>query len=283
MKNMRKLIIIGFFVLFFIKKDIVVTSGITALNIWCQNLFPILFPTFIINDLILSSGIINDISRHLGKIIKRLFRVSEYSAYVLLLSFLSGTPTNAINLYTLYKKGLVNEDDIVKTLSMTIFFNPLLIITLAGKRVLFIIWISNLLVGLIMRKSLCPSNIPFKEIDIDFKLSKSIDKNIDLLLMILGTITIFTILANLIPVHNHFLRIIITGILEVTNGLTVIKTISSTFIHDMLAIIFISFGGISIHSQIKSILKDTKINYNYFYLSRLLCASIGIIILCWCT
>ena len=43
-----------------------------------------------------------------------------------------------------------------------------------------------------------------------------------------------------------------------------------------------SFGGFSILMQIKSILKDTFINYKLFILSRLVVTCISIFI-CWCT
>ena len=51
-------------------------------------------------------------------------------------------------------------------------------------------------------------------------------------------------------------------------------------IKEIIAIAIISFGGLSIHTQIKAILEDTKIIYNFFLKGRIIHVIIGIILVC---
>lgn len=280
---MRKITIILLFILFILNKDNVAITSISAINLWSQKIFPILFPTFIISDALISSGIINDITKTLGKFFSKIFNVSEYGLYIFLISLLAGTPTNAKNLKILYDNDYISEYDITKILSFCIFFNPLLIIQLTGIKILFIMWIANIITGIFLRNVLNYDKLPFKKTNITFNLSESIEKNINLLLMILGTILTYMVITNILPITNPYIKVFIGGIFEVTNGLNNTSFLFKNSLSiEILAIIFISFGGISIHTQIKSILKDTKINYIYFFLSRLITAIVGIII-CWCT
>ena len=275
---MRKIIILILFICFFLKRETVILSGITALNTWSTTLFPLLFPAFIVNDLILSSGIANDIIFIFGPLLTKFFNISPYGAYVLLISFISGTPTNAKNLKALYAQHLIDKNDIVKILSCSIFFNPFLIITLCGWHILIILWLSNLLTGFIMRHALEPSKVPYQKIKIPFNLSTSIESNIDLLLMILGNMTVFMVLSSLIHTPYPLINTLITGFLEVTSGLKATLKLP-ILIKDLFNIIFLSLGSISIFMQIKSILNDIDISYRYFYISRLLCTFIGVTIL----
>ncbi|MDE6292258.1 MAG: hypothetical protein K2L98_01095, partial [Bacilli bacterium] len=108
------------------------------------------------------------------------------------------------------------------------------------------------------------------------------ENNINILLNILGTITIFLMLANILPINIPFIKICFSGILEVTNGLNKINLFfRGHILYDYLVLFILSFGGLSIFIQIKSILKDTSLNIRYFFISRLLCANISFII-CTC-
>ena len=50
-------------------------------------------------------------------------------------------------------------------------------------------------------------------------------------------------------------------------------------IKEIIAVIIISFGGLSINTQIKAILEDTDLNYKYFFNGRLMQALISFILI----
>jgi len=72
---MRKLLIIILFLLFVSNRTSILASGIEAINIWTNTIFPLLFPTFILSDLLIASGIVNTITKYLGKIYSKIFKL----------------------------------------------------------------------------------------------------------------------------------------------------------------------------------------------------------------
>ena len=142
---------------------------------------------------------------------------------------------------------------------------------------IFIIIISNFITGLIFRNNKCTiinnTNYNSKNINI----SNIIKDTIDTLLMILGTLIFYNIIINLIPISNPIIKNIFNGTVEITTSLSSLKYIDiSINIKILLSIIYLSFNGLSIHTQIKSILPDT--NYNLFIKSRILCIFISILL-----
>lgn len=276
---MRKIIILFIFILFFLNREIILMSGIEAINMWANTLFPLLFPTFIISDLLLASGIVNIITKLLGGIYAKLFKLNRCGIYIFLISLISGTPTNAKNLKSLRDNNYITDDEVTKILSTCIFFNPLLIIRLTNIKILLIMWTSNIITGIVLNWKNKTPNSKSININYPFNLNKSIENNINILLNILGTITVFLLLANLLPIKSPFFKVIFSGFLEVTTGLNKTNLFFKTSgIYEYLILVILSFGGISIFYQIKSILKDTNLNIKYFFLSRLLCTTIAIFI-----
>ena len=75
---MKKLLIIIMFILFIFNRDNVILAGLNAFNIWSKNLFPIIFPSLMISDLILSTNIIYYLLKHLEKIFNKIFKTNSY-------------------------------------------------------------------------------------------------------------------------------------------------------------------------------------------------------------
>lgn len=257
-------------------KGSVVLGATYALNLWSKSIFPILFPTFIVSDLLLSSNIINLITDKLGVVFGKIFKTSKYALYVFLISLLSGTPTNAKNLKILYDEGLISLESITKILSFTYFFNPFFILSFTSLRILLIFWISNLLTGLFLRNYYQERSKKVNyNIKIPFNFSKSIANNMTIIINILGTITIFMVISYAVPFINEYVNVFFTSILELSSGLYKIKMY---FDLDFMYLFALSFGGISILMQIKSILKDTFVDYKFIMISRLISFIIALII-----
>lgn len=277
---MRNFLILLVFLIFIFSKGSVVLGASYALNLWSKSVFPILFPTFILSDLLISSNIINVLTNKLGKLFGKIFKTSKYALYIFLISLLSGTPTNAKNLKVLYDEGVLSLNSITKILSFTYFFNPFFILSFTSGRILLIFWISNLITGFLLRNyyqeepSKNTSNIAIK-----FNFTKSIASNMTTIINILGTITIFMVISYAVPFINEYVNVLFTSFLEISSGLYKIKMY---FDWDFMYLIALSFGGISILMQIKSILKDTFVDYKFIIASRVITCLVGLII-CYLT
>lgn len=286
MKNkLTKLTIIFFFILIFIKKDIMYYTIYNTVILWFKNIVPNLLPMFIITSLIIESNLIINISNIFGKLFNKIFKCSNYGIFIYFLSLFTGSPSNAKYINDLVNNNLISNTLSDKLLLFTSNYNTLLIYSLLSLylnksisiKIIIIIIISNIIVGLIFR------NINYIDLKTNYikrkiNISKIIKDTIDTLLMILGTLIFFNIIINLLPIKNMLLKNILNGFLEITTGLKGLEYLNiSTNIKILLSTVYLSFGGLSIHTQIKSILPDT--NYTLFLKSRLYAMIISIILL----
>ena len=286
MKNkLTKLTIIFFFILIFIKKDIMYYTIYNTVTLWFKNIVPNLLPMFIITSLIIESNLIINICNIFGKLFNKIFKCSNYGIFIYFLSLFTGSPSNAKYINDLVNNNLISNTLSDKLLLFTSNYNILLIYSLLilylnksiSIKIIIIIIISNIIVGLIFR------NINYIDLKTNYikrkiNISKIIKDTIDTLLMILGTLIFFNIIINLLPIKNMLLKNILNGFLEITTGLKGLEYLNiSTNIKILLSTVYLSFGGLSIHTQIKSILPDT--NYTLFLKSRLYAVIISVILL----
>ena len=300
MKYIKKLLPLVILLLFLISMlifaDIVIKSVSFAIDICINNLFPSMLPFLILSSILCNYGFVELTAQLLKPVMTHLFHLNSNCAYVLVLSILSGSPSNSKYIKQLLDNGKISISDANQVLLFSHFVNPIFVIGTVGTLFLgnkiygFIILIShylaNLLIGIFLRKKEIPKfekgnhntllNITPKNFITTLK--RSITDTTDTLLIVFGTITCCLVFSSIINAYFDF-NPILNGILEVTSGLRytsmsnmniIIKIIISTF--------FISFGGFSIHAQVLSILDNKKIRYLPYLEARLLQGLIGSII-----
>lgn len=272
-KFLKNVSIILLIILTIIKRPTITTAIIEAINIWITNIFPSLFPILIISDLIISTDLINIITNIIGPFFSKIFKVSKYSSYVFLMSLLSGCPSNAKYTKDLLDYNLISKEEAIKVLSMSLLYNPILILTITSylkkEDSCFIIIaniIINIIIGIINRKFYCQVKHNEKMLNRNFNLISSISKSIDTLMLVLGSLALFIALSSIIP-YSHPL---LDGIFEITNGIKEIVFIENYNYQLLFTGILMSFGGFSIQTQIKSILRDYHLEYSLFYKSRII-------------
>ena len=282
--KITKLIVIIFFILLLLRKDIIYITIYKTTLIWFKNIVPNLLPMFIIRSLIISTNLIKNICNIFGKIFQYIFNINKYGVYVYILSLISGSPSNAKYINDLYINNLITKEEANKILLFTTNFNSLLIynlmITYLNKynsiKIVIILILTNIIIGLLNR-NLNITITTIKKLNNKIDLSKIIKNTIDTLLMILGILICFNIILNILPIKNIIIKNIINGFLEVTTSLKTLETININIkLKEILTIIYLSFGGLSIHLQIKSIFPDT--NYKLFLKNKLLSIIISIIL-----
>ena len=282
-------IIVSLFVLsqLLIKKYIIYSSIIYALNLWVKTLVPALFPFFIISDILINYNITSYIPKFIKNFCKLIFNISDNMLTILLLSMVSGFPSNARNTRILYDNGDISIDEANHILIFSHFANPVFILlTIVGffsnnQKLGIILLIShygaNFILGICFRNKFKHNAISkFKEINND-NFGKififSIKKAIDTILMICGIIVVFSMLSAIIVntfSFNDYNEMIIKGFSEITIGLQALSNLSIKLIYKaVIASSILSFGGISIHVQVLSQIVNTKINYIYFFIGRM--------------
>lgn len=301
MSNIGSMLIIIFLLInILIHPNYVSSATSLAFDIWKNNLFPFLFPMFVISEVMISLNAIDIFSNLGNNIITKLFKVKKECTFILIMSMLSGFPSSAKYINSIYEKGILNDNDASKILMFAHFSNPLFIIgtissTFLGniklaKLIFFSHYLTNILIG-IMFRNYNPikkeNNLSSFKYNCTKESSKSLGvilgnaivNSINTLLLILGTISIFllitTILNSTIDLGNTG-NAIINGIIEMSQGLKYVSMLEiSLRLKTTLSVMIISFGGLSVHLQVMSILSNTKVKYLPFLLSRIIHALIA--------
>lgn len=282
-----------------------------SFNIWKNNIFPSLFPFFVISEILVNYGFIEFVGEVFKPIMQKLFKVSGTAAYVFIMGMISGFPSSAKYIRELYSQGLIDGQQGTKILMFTHFSNPLFIfgtISLTflnnkniGLLILVSHYITNIIIGLIFRNFYPSKN---ENVKFSFKnpiilmtkhrlnnkkkfgeiIGNSITNSVNTLLLILGTITIFLIITTIIDQSinlNPFFQTLLNGTVEMTQGLKYASILDiSLKLKTIISTMFISFGGLSVHMQIINILSDTKIKYFPFLIARIMHAIVsGLLVL----
>ncbi len=272
-----------------------------SFGVWKNNIFPSLFPFFILSEILINYGFIELVGELFKPIMNKFFKLKGVSAFVFIMSLVSGFPSNAKYVKELYQKKLINEYEASKILTFTHFSNPLFILGtisilfLNNKEIGILIlschYLGNIIVGLLFRNYYISNkesqsfslkkaiiNMHNKRISNNKSfgniLSNAIINGINTLLLVFGVVTVFLIITTIIDNNislPQYYQSILNGILEMTQGLKYVSLLDIPLkIKGTLSVLFISFGGISVHMQILSILSDTKIKYFPFLVARII-------------
>ena len=277
-----------------------------SLSIWKNNIFPSLFPFFVLSEIMIKYGIPEFIGNLFKPFMNKLFKIKSSAAFIFVMSIISGNPANAKYTRELYLNGDLNVKKKKKILCFSCFANPLFILgTVAllflnnkevGILILICHYVGNFIIGLLIR-NYYPSKAEKQKISLSSAINSmhqkrisnksgfgtiftnSLINSINTLLLILGVMTICLVFTTIIDNNinlNSVFQSILNGFVEMTQGLKYISLEAIPLkIKCVLSVMILSFGGFSIHLQIVSILSDTDIKYWPFLCARTLHAVIS--------
>ena len=295
--------------IFFSKSNIIAVKG--SLNIWINNVVPSLFPFFIATELLNNTNIPKQIGYLFNKIMRPLFNVPGIGAYALFMGVVSGYPVGAKIFTNFRNNNLCTKEEAERLITFTNNSGPLFILgtvgillfydSSIGILLLFTHILACLSVGIIFRfwKSrtgysrsidVLPNNLTFNSLG--EVISKSILSAIKSIVLIGGFVVFFGIIISILknaqlfnflfillsPVFNFlhlstdFILPIFTGIIELTNGITMVSSVASKnlAINVVIAAFLLGFGGISIALQVLSITSTSDISIKPYILGKLL-------------
>ena len=288
------LIILFLYLGIFINPSLIIESGISSINIFKTKLFPSIFPFFVLASLLLELGLATKISIKLNPLIRKIFHVEGNSSFIILVSLISGFPSGSKYVVESYKDKTIDKNTANYLLTFTHFANPLFVLGTCGLilnslslayKILIIQILSNLILGIILRpKEIISSKITNNHQNKSFleALPKAINDAIKVLLFMLGSITFFMFFSKLLISTlslNPFFNTILTGLLDMTSGISLVNTIDTTnYIKGLLVLTFITFGSFSVHLQVLNNIKEEDIEYKYFFIGRIIETSIALVL-----
>lgn len=132
-----------------------------SIGIWKNNIFPLLFPFFVVTEIAIHYGVVEFLAELFKPIMQKVFKINSNSAFVFGMSMISGFPSSAKYARELYLNGLLNEYEASKVLTFSYFSNPLFILGTVsvlflnnkevGLLILLCHYLTNIIIGIVFR------------------------------------------------------------------------------------------------------------------------------------
>ena len=278
-----------------------------AVLFFFENVFPTMFPFYVLSSVITSSAALRKLSKPL-KFMAKPFKLPAEASCAIILGLLCGFPVGAKVTSDLLTGNCINKRQAAVLASFTNNVSPVFAVSIIGKLYFkneflgFLIWVclsvSGLISGLIISKiadkfdSL--DNISYKKetkavtAASATSITDSVISGINTSLYVGGVIIFFSSVTSLIkqiPFFSTKTYVFLYSFLEMTGGLKEFNHFLSniSMYTKLIAVMLISsWSGLCVHMQICGILKSANIKTNYYFLSKifqtLLCFIIGSIL-----
>ena len=264
-------------IIYLINSEYIIKNILDYNKLFYTKLFPVSFIFFVLSSLLIEYKILDIIPININSI------------YIYILSFISGFPSGAKYTKELLDNNSISIEEATSLLLFSHFPNPLFVLgsinlIIHNKNICFKLLISILLSNFIIL--LCTKKYKKKHTNIVYPnnfsivLKSSIYKSIKTIVLIYGTSIFFYLISAIITKYisfNPYIYIIVSGIFDLTKGVFSTTIINNTIIKSIFILIFISFGSLSIHMQVKSILEDTLL-YKSYLKGRIIGTTLSIII-----
>ena len=276
-----------------------VNASRNGLMLWYEKVFPTLLPFAIISNVLIHSGYMDALTKHLTKYFRFFMPVSGEGVFILCSGFLFGFPMGSKNCAELLKANKIHpkEAELLKAnkihpkeaeilfyitnnispvfIGSYILLQQLQLTGMFGISI-FILYVPALILGMLLlhrkkeenrqKKTASQSQITFKIID------AAIMNGFETLVRIGGYIMLFSILISLVeklPLPKPVL-ILLENVLEITNGINCLtNTDWSIQTKYILAMTATAFGGLSGIAQTSSMVKGTSLSMKKYCLVKL--------------
>lgn len=272
-------------------------------NLFLYSVFPSLFPFAFFTEFILNTDILDTISNKLKKLVTKIFPVSAYSTFVVIIGFLCGFPSGAKAIIKLYEDKKITFTQAKILLSFNNNCSPIFIYVAVGltlfnnKSIGIILLISHFLASIIIGITFSyfytfniihenssilkikdkKSTINLKKITIFDNIKQSLKNSFLVLFNIFGFMLLFSLISNNTGLLFIKFNIdsnttnLITSLFEVTSG--IVKIINTSYpleLKIILTSVLLGISGICVIFQIYSIIYKNKFSLLYLIFTKLL-------------
>lgn len=267
-------------------KDAVMAASV-GLKLWYEKMMPTLLPVTILSYILIHSGLLDNMTGKLHKIVKHFFPISSAGLYPLIAGLLFGFPLGSKitaelvlsqkmtyeegshlfcicnNISPVFISGFIITDCLhcPKLLlpSYCILYLPPLVLYM------FLYHKKDFSASAILQKK--PASMNFQLID------AGIMNGFETLAKLGGYIMLFAILAQmstLLPISNQYLQCICVGFTEITNGIAYTTHTKMPFAKMYpLVMAYTAFGGLSGIAQTTSMVKDVRFPIKPYIFTKL--------------
>lgn len=304
-------VMLGLFALFVLKNPQVASNGVmNGLHVCIYQLIPSLFPFMVISNFIIKTNIHKKIGKIMSKPFKKLFKIGENASGIVILSFFTGFPVGASMANDLYRRKECTKNEAERLMGFCNNASIVFCLAVLGSGILkdvrlgIFIYIchiiSAMIVGIISSKNK-KTDFLVKEIYIEKNnmssmtaLVKSITESALSMFYVCAFVTFFFAFLNMVDylsvtsyLNRYFsfspqvlncINSVLFGLVEITNGINMIKSVSPLSI--ACAGFILSFSGFCILCQCSNFAYDSKLSMKQYLKSKVL-QSVITFILCY--
>lgn len=286
--------------------ELCLKSALDGSKLFIKSVFVSLFPFLVLINIMISYDAVNIYSKCFGNILCKPLRLPQNCSLVLIVSILCGYPLGAKYACDLYKKNLIDFKTCERLISIASNPSPLFVIGSVGTYMLnnhslgFILllscYLSCFIIGFFLPAP--PHNLSSKHLAIDCVyekrnigdvLNKSINNALKTSISIGGFVIFFSVITTIVKnnilfdivftklsiilnVSQKSLESFLLGLLEMTNGCNLVSYNNdfSILFKIILLSFLLGFSGLSIISQVYSIIYKFKFSINKYIKLKLI-------------
>ena len=276
-------------IIFLFFSDVYILETKNSLLYFFNNVFPIIFPFYVLSSIIINGNLLLKASNKLKNIFPKTFNLPSCSIIVLVAGIISGYPSGAKIAADLKNTGNLSRNDAALLCSFTNNIGPIFTILVVGKKYLsnpldglkiwFCVTISSLIIGYVLCKTAnkdesCINNSSLISENHKINISTAILNGLNTALYVGAVIVFFssiTVLIKVIPCITEFHESLFHTILELTGGMKKMnKFIVNSNFKKQIFCSLCSWTGLSSHMQIYGIMKANDIPCKYFTIMKLI-------------
>ena len=286
-------------ILFVIFSENIIPETKASLIFFFNNVFPVIFPVYVLSSFALSSNLPEILSRPLNKIFSKIFKLPSCALIAIIIGLLSGYPTGAKVSSDMKNSGYLTEKEAAILCAFTNNIGPAFAIIIIGKRYLnnawdgFKLWLalvsSSLICGLIIcrlvNRCFCSDKISVtpilrNKINLNGALVNGLNTS-----LFVGAVIIFfssiTSTIRLLPFINDLNESIIHSLFELTGGLKKLnRFLYSKYTKRIVLCLLCGWAGTSSHIQVCGIMKTNNIECKYYIILKFIQPILSCILLC---
>ncbi|MCL2254709.1 MAG: hypothetical protein FWC09_09720 [Lachnospiraceae bacterium] len=264
--------------------------ALNGLNLWFQKMVPTLFPFMILSGMMVRMNLTDKLVLIVKPLLKPLFQLRGTAIYTIAVGFLCGFPMGARVTADLYERRQLSKEEAAYLLAFTNNIGPIYFISFAlpiigvnaSAPLFFGMYGIPLIYGFILRYTFYCEKITAENYSYDLErepagLAKALDDSITVgiegITKLGGYMIIFNLL-NIIPylfITADLSAGILSGMLEITGGLTALKTSSP-----IISLVLITFGGLSCFAQTFSCISKTDLSIRNYIIHKLILTAITV-------
>lgn len=270
-----------------------------GVSICLDILVPSLFVFLILSDLFVQTGILSHLLKPFGWICGKLFHLPTSLGAVLLMSLLCGYPVGARLIRNLVDQKQISPKMGTRLLCFCVNAGPAFLIGSVGIPIFgslklgVVLFCSHVtaffVVGIIsgfQKEEVDSFSVTVKSPSFSEALVTSVKSATNAMVNICAFVLLFSgilgllrqigffhllesISTSFLPIPSGTVSALVTGILEVSNGVVLCKQVPGAMSF-FLTVVITAFGGLCVHMQIRAILSKTGVSMKPFYRYRIL-------------